>query len=304
IMKAVHPLVAEVVADLVHLLEPAHDAAFEIQLVRDAQVDIGVERLVVRDEGACRGAPVHRLQHRGLHLEVAARVAERPDVADGAGPQPEHLAHLRVHRQIGVALPGAQLRIRQLAVALPVRAFLPRRQRAQRLGEQGESLHPQRDLTAIGTEQRALDTDHVTEIDRLHHLVRLGADDVDFEVDLNLPRAVFQMPEGGLAHGAQQDEPPRQAIDGGVPVLEPLERRGDGTGAVEPIGERADAALHQLGELLAARRLDEAGHAACLPKRFRYASMNGSRSPSITFWTSATFSSVRWSFTIVYGWNT
>src|SRR6266571_5181429 len=93
-------------------------------------------------------------------------------------------------------------------------------------------------------------------------------------------------------------------MDGGVPVLEPLERRGDGTGAVEPIGERDDAALHQLGELLAPRRLDEAGHAACLPKRFRYASMNGSRSPSITFWTSATFSSVRWSFTMVYGWNT
>src|SRR5213594_1182510 len=31
---------------------------------------------------------------------------------------------------------------------------------------------------------------------------------------------------------------------------------------------------------------------------------NWSRSPSITRWTSFTFSSVRWSFTIVYGWNT
>ena len=32
--------------------------------------------------------------------------------------------------------------------------------------------------------------------------------------------------------------------------------------------------------------------------------MNGSRSPSITRCTSPTFSSVRWSFTMVYGWKT
>ncbi len=32
--------------------------------------------------------------------------------------------------------------------------------------------------------------------------------------------------------------------------------------------------------------------------------MNGSRSPSITFCTSGILSSVRWSFTMVYGWNT
>ncbi len=32
--------------------------------------------------------------------------------------------------------------------------------------------------------------------------------------------------------------------------------------------------------------------------------MNGSSSPSMTPWTSEIFSSVRWSVTIVYGWNT
>src|SRR6266516_2004758 len=78
-----------------------------------------------------------------------------------------------------------------------------------------------------------------------------------------------------------------------------LELLLDRAGAVETIGERDDAALYELGELLPPRRLHEAGHAALLPKRLRYASMNGSKSPSITRWTSATFSSVRWSFTMV-----
>src|SRR5207237_1082682 len=176
----------------------------------------------VGDERPRRCTAVHGLQHRRLHLEVAARVEERADVAGRARPQPEDVAHVRVHRQIGVALPGAQLGIGQLPVPFALRVLLAERQRTQRLGEQGEALHPQRDFTGLGPEQRALDADP----------------------------------------------------------------------------------LHELGQLLAARRLDEAGHAACLPKRLRYASMNGSRSPSITFCTSATLSSVRWSLTIVYGWNT
>src|SRR2546426_6447959 len=93
--------------------------------------------------------------------------------------------------------------------------------------------------------------------------------------------------------------PPGEPVQRRVPLAESLERRPGGPGAIEAIGERRYAPLHELRELLAPRRLDEARHAALLPKRLRYASMKGSMSPSITFWTSATFSSVRWSFTMV-----
>ena len=46
------------------------------------------------------------------------------------------------------------------------------------------------------------------------------------------------------------------------------------------------------------------GHDAPFPAAdafFRYASMNGSMSPSITRCTSGIFNSVRWSLTMVYG---
>src|SRR2546426_3876075 len=144
-----------------------------------------------------------------------------------------------------------------------------------------------------------LHADHVAQIEQLHELILHGPDRVDLEVDLNLPGAVLHVTERRLAHGAQQNEPPREPVDGRVVLTESLVRRLDRGGAVETIGERDDAALYELGELLPPRRLDEAGHAALLPKRLRYASMNGSKSPSITLWTSATFSSVRWSFTMV-----
>ena len=39
-------LVAEVLADLVHLLEPADDQPLQVQLGRDPQVEVGVELVV------------------------------------------------------------------------------------------------------------------------------------------------------------------------------------------------------------------------------------------------------------------
>src|SRR5690348_18510871 len=89
------------------------------------------------------------------------------------------------------------------------------------------------------------------------------------------------MSEGGLAHGTEQDQPPREPVYNAVLFAEPLKRRRDRARAIEPIGERDHAAFGQLGKLLAPGGFYEAGHAALLPNRFRYASMNGSRSPSI-----------------------
>src|SRR6266849_5789855 len=171
---------------------------------------------------------------------------------------------------MGVALPRAQLGIGQLPVPLALRVLLAERQRAQRLREQGETLHPDGDLARLGAKQRALHADDIPEVEQLHHLVLLGPDGVDLEVDLNLAGAVLDVPEGGLAHRAQQDEPPRQPMDRWGVLVDMLERPSDRARTVEPVGKRRDAALYQLGELLAPRRLDEAGHAALLPKRFRY----------------------------------
>ena len=68
------PLVAEVLAELVDLVDAADDEALEVELGGDAQVEVAVERVVVGREGARQGAAVERLQDRRLDLDEAAFV--------------------------------------------------------------------------------------------------------------------------------------------------------------------------------------------------------------------------------------
>ena len=124
-------LVAEVLADLVDAVDAADDAALEVQLGGDAQVEVAVELVVVGDERARQGAAVERLQHRRLDLDEAALVEEAADGGDDARPLDEHLADLVVGDEVEVAAAVARLDVGEPVELLG--------QRAQRLGEQLEA---------------------------------------------------------------------------------------------------------------------------------------------------------------------
>ena len=121
-------LVAEVLADLVDAVDAADDAALEVQLDGDAQVEVALELVVVRDEGSRQGAAVERLQHRRLDLDEAALVQEAADRGDDARALDEHLARVVVDDEVEVALAVARLDVGEAVVLLG--------HRAQRLAEQ------------------------------------------------------------------------------------------------------------------------------------------------------------------------
>ena len=79
VVLARQPLVAEVAADLVDALEAADDQPLEVQLGRDAHVEVEIERVVMGRERARRGAAQDRVHHRRLDLEEPARVEEAAD---------------------------------------------------------------------------------------------------------------------------------------------------------------------------------------------------------------------------------
>ena len=75
-------LVAEVLRELVHLLEPADDQPLEVELVRDPEVEVGVELVRVRDERLGEPAAVTRLENRRLDLDEALSVEVGADRRD------------------------------------------------------------------------------------------------------------------------------------------------------------------------------------------------------------------------------
>ena len=123
--------VAEVAVDLEHALEAADDQALQVQLRRDAQEQLHVERVVVRDERPGRGAAGDRLHHRRLDLEEAVRDHELADRLHACCERSTKTSRAcRVGDQVDVALAVALLLVGQ-AVELV-------RQRPQRLGEQAQ----------------------------------------------------------------------------------------------------------------------------------------------------------------------
>ena len=94
----VDALVAKVLADLVHALEAADDQPLEVELGRDAEVEVLVEHVVMRHERLGERAAVARLQHGRLHLDEALAVEEAPDRGDDARAQHEVGTHLLVHQ--------------------------------------------------------------------------------------------------------------------------------------------------------------------------------------------------------------
>ena len=68
--------VAEVPIHLEHALEATDHEPLQIQLRRDSQIQVHVERVVMRDERARRSAAEDRMHHRRFDFEKAARDEE------------------------------------------------------------------------------------------------------------------------------------------------------------------------------------------------------------------------------------
>ncbi len=188
-----HALVAEIAIDLVHAFEAADHQPLEIQLRRDAQVHVHVERVVMRLERPRRRAARDGLQHRRLDFEEVHRVEEIAQVAQDAVARDEDAAALLVDDEIHVALPITRV---DVGHAMPLVG-----QRPQRLDQHAQFFHAHRELARLGLEQRAGGREDVADVVLLEGFVGL-AERIALQEDLDLPGAILQLGEARLAHDA------------------------------------------------------------------------------------------------------
>ncbi len=226
-----HALVAEVLADLIDALQAADDESLQIELRGDAQVELGVELVRVRDERVCEGPAVARLEHGRLDLDEAGGVEVLPDGRDDLRSRREVLPRLLAHQQVEVALSVAELGILEAV---------------ERVGQGAADLREQHELV---DGQRGLPPP------RLHRLPR-GPDDVaEIDVDLagalrrteqlDSARAVDEVEENELPHVTSRHHAPGDTHRA-VRVLARFERLGCATNRrhLVPVGKALGQAAH------------------------------------------------------------
>src|SRR5882762_5520038 len=207
-----------------------------------------------------------------------------------------------MHCQVRVTLSVTLLRIGESRVANDVTVdlfFLAEWQRPERFGQYLDSSHPHCDFTGPSSEQRAVYTDDVAKIEMREQRIHLLAQLILLEVELNLSGGVGKVRKGRLAVRPPGYNPASQAYRGPLLPAEEQLRLNSGMLAIETVRVRRNTSRFESLELFATGLKDKihlVGHAAAvveLPPCFILASMNGSIPPSITFWTSGIFSSVR-----------
>ena len=96
--------ITEVAVDLEHPLKATHDQPLEVQLRRNTQKHLLIQRVVVGGKWPCIGAARYRVQHRCFHLQKVVRHHELADTTDRLAARHKALAGGLVHHQVDIAL--------------------------------------------------------------------------------------------------------------------------------------------------------------------------------------------------------
>ena len=146
------------------------------------------------DERTSRRTARNGVQTRGLNLHKTAGIHKVADLAHDSGALLKGIAYLRVDDQVNIALTVTHIGVLQTVPLL--------RQRCKVFGEQRQLGYGNRNLTLLGAEYLALDTDDIADIELLAALVYVLAYVVALDVKLQTAVAVAHIREGSLAHDA------------------------------------------------------------------------------------------------------
>src|SRR5260370_6353150 len=89
-MGAIDTLIAEIAPNLVNAFKPAHNQSLEIEFNGDAQVEVAVECIVMRDKGAGSSPTVEGLQDRRLDLHEAMLIQVAAHGGNGTSTNHKH----------------------------------------------------------------------------------------------------------------------------------------------------------------------------------------------------------------------
>src|SRR5690554_808901 len=95
-MHGIDAFVAEITIDFVYAIQSAYDQSLQIKLGRDSELEIGIERVVMRHKRARRSSSQERMHHGSLHFHIAALIEKTPQFAKDVRATEENRPHFLV----------------------------------------------------------------------------------------------------------------------------------------------------------------------------------------------------------------
>ena len=194
IVPCVDTLVTEYTADLVDALEASDDQSLEVQLERDTELDVLVQRIIVSLERPGCGTAGVGHQHRCLDFHESPAVEEVTDLLDDLGSLDEGIFNLGINDQVQIPLAIAHVGIGEAVMLLG--------QHLDALAEQDDLGGVNGDLARPRPEEEALDAQDIADVILLECLVVVDADAVSGNIDLDVALKVCDVRERSLTHNA------------------------------------------------------------------------------------------------------
>ena len=193
-MSCVKSLVSEYAADLVYFLKSAHDQSLQVQLQRNAELQVFIQRVKMCLERSCGSASGICHEHRCLNFHEALSVQIFTDGADDPGTFDKCILYFWVHDQIHISLTVTCICIRQSVELL--------RKDLEALGEQCHMGCMDGHLAGLCLKYLALNADHIAYIELLELFIVLLADAVSCHIRLDISLQILHIAERRFSHHA------------------------------------------------------------------------------------------------------
>ena len=250
VVLGVHALIAEDTAHFVDAVHAAHDQTLEVKLRLNAQDHIHIQRIVVGQEGTGGSADLKRRQDGRFHFQEALAVQEAAQLPQNGAALDEGFLNVGVDDEVHIALT-----VTGFAVGQAMELF---GQGQQALGEQRQLIDADRDLTHLGAEHFALAANDIADIQFFEGGIRLIAQQIALDENLDITLLIAQMGKACLTHNTLGHHTARQRDDlTGFGFGRQIGKLGFEVGRVSILGILGDdkgvmAGGTQVGQLLAA----------------------------------------------------
>src|SRR5690606_3512553 len=166
IVCAVHSLIPEIAAKLVHPIESSYNESLQIEFIGDSQVKRHIECVMVRDEWTSSGTTWNALQNRSINLQRSAFVQKRSNGVNHLSTLHEGFFHRRIDDEVCITLAIAKLGICNRIKGLSI-CFLHDGKRTKGFAKQRELLHVHGNLARTRDECESANADDIADVEQL-----------------------------------------------------------------------------------------------------------------------------------------